>query len=757
MNLRNVPIRHKMMLITMVITTIALSFACIILIIYEVVNFKKKIGDQLLSVAEIIGEHNTAAITFMDAQAAKASLNSLKINKNVIVSCIYLKNGDLFATYVRDENKRKVTFPSVSKRGLFFTKDYLELFQDIKLNEESIGVIYIKSDLAELYSNIKKFLWVDIVILLSALILAFFISAKLQHIISKPILKLAETAKDVSLKKNYSIRMLTKGTDEIGNLFICFNGMLSQIEKQNTELLNAKEVAENSIKTKENFLANVSHEIRTPMNGIIGFTRLLLKNNPTKKQEEYLSAIKVSANNLLNIINDILDFSKIDANKIELENIPFSLYEILDSSIKSLESKIIEKGLTIKKEIVPGVPNLCVGDPGRINQILINLLGNALKFTDKGEIKIEVHPILPDGEDIKVQFKITDTGIGIPSEKIDKIFDSFFQASTDTTRKYGGTGLGLSIAKQLIELHGGTIRVQSTVNKGSSFTFFLHLKVYKGEHPNEKRIEETEKKISGCKILVAEDNPVNQLLIKETLIDFGIHLDIAENGWEAIKLFQKKDYDLVLMDIQMPEMDGYQATKHIRNDENVNKCKIPIIAMTAHAMTGEDQKAIAAGMNDYISKPFDPDELFEKICKHIAKEKICRNNTPLPIEMKYNSSFIDWGVVDKFTGGRKTTKLNMIMAILSETPGELQKLEAALIKEDWGRVYKIAHKIKPNIAFMGITELTPVIQNILDYSKEEIQLDQFPRLFNKMKLILFRVFSELEDEKNKLLTTERLN
>lgn len=746
-----------MMLITMVITTIALSFACIILIIYEVANFKKKMGDQLQSVAEIIGEHNTAAITFMDAQAAKASLNSLKINKNVIVSCIYLKNGDLFATYVRDENKGKVIFPSMSKRGLFFTKDYLELFQDIKLNEEPIGIIYIKSDLAELYSNIKKFLGVGIVILMVALLIAFFISAKLQYIISKPILKLAETAKDVSLKKNYSVRMLTKGTDEIGNLFICFNGMLSQIEKQNTELLNAKEIAENSIKTKENFLANVSHEIRTPMNGIIGFTGLLLKNNPTKKQEEYLAAIKVSADNLLNIINDILDFSKIDANKIELENIPFSLYELLDNSIKSLESKIIEKGLTITKDISSDMPKLYIGDPGRVNQIMINLLGNALKFTDKGEIKIEVHPVLSDEKDVKVQFKITDTGIGIPPEKIDKIFDSFFQASTDTTRKYGGTGLGLSIAKQLVELHGGIIRVQSTVNKGSSFTFFLLLKIYEGEYPKGKRIEETEKKISGCKILIAEDNPVNQLLIKETLIDFGIHLDIAENGWEALKLFEKNDYDLILMDIQMPEMDGYQATKHIRQNDNVNKSKIPIIAMTAHAMKGEDQKAIIAGMNDYISKPFVPDELFEKICKHISKEKLCKNNLPIPIEKKNTSSHVDWGVVDKFTGGRKTTKLNMITAILSETPNELQKMENALINEDWGQVYKIAHKIKPNIAFMGIAELAPVIQNILNYSKEEIQLDQFPKLFNKMKLILFRVFSELEDEKNKLLTTERLN
>ncbi|MFY9307931.1 MAG: ATP-binding protein [Bacteroidia bacterium] len=381
------------------------------------------------------------------------------------------------------------------------------------------------------------------------------------------------------------------------------------------ELQKAKSDAENLAKAEEQFLANMSHEIRTPMNAIIGFTDLILKTELKQEQKQYVNAVKTSGENLLVIINDILDFSKIQAGKFTFEKIDFSLSKQLKSLVELMLPKSTEKGIAIATRIQKDIPDGLVGDPTRLNQIFINLLGNAIKFTHEGEILVTAEAIAEDETTVDIRFSVCDTGIGISPDKLSVIFDGFTQASSETNRKYGGTGLGLSIAKQLVELQGGSIDVKSTLGKGSVFSF--NIPFHKSLKPESNALTEytdvEDKLLKGIKVLLVEDNPLNQMLAKKVLSDWEWFVDTAENGVMAVEKVKQKDYDLILMDIQMPEMDGYEATRLIRRMQNDIKKDVPIVAMTAHALPGELEKCISAGMNDYISKPFSKKVLYAKV------------------------------------------------------------------------------------------------------------------------------------------------
>ncbi|MEO9804884.1 MAG: response regulator [Reichenbachiella sp.] len=392
-------------------------------------------------------------------------------------------------------------------------------------------------------------------------------------------------------------------------------------EKKNTEmaLIHAKEAALESEKAKEHFLANMSHEIRTPMNSIVGFTDLLLQEPLSTKQREYLDAIKWSSENLLGIINDILDFSKIESGKVELEMVELDLRHLADSCAKSFALNQIKDGVSLNVEVDPSVPEYLEGDSIRINQILTNLLSNSLKFTERGEVRLEIKEKAVEYGQHEIMFVVTDTGIGIPANKLDSIFETFTQASSDTTRKYGGTGLGLPIVKKLVELYGGEIIVESQEGMGSRFEFTLRLS--KGEPSNaEKKTEIQLDQIKNVNLLVVEDHPLNQLLIKATLKGQNIKFDMANNGKEAIDMLNEKAYDLILMDIHMPEMGGIKATQIIRNVFSEPKRSTPIIAMTASAIRSDLEACLKTGMDDYIPKPFKAEELFSKILKWVRVE-----------------------------------------------------------------------------------------------------------------------------------------
>lgn len=388
------------------------------------------------------------------------------------------------------------------------------------------------------------------------------------------------------------------------NLEKTVNERTSELEKEKTK-------AQNATKTKSQFLANMSHEIRTPINGVIGISYLLLQTKLTKKQRDYLEKIDTSAKSLLGIINDILDISKIEAGKLTIENIEFNLHESINRVVTPLEVVADEKNININIEYADDVGEFFIGDALRISQILTNLLGNAIKFTNNGNIDIKV---TKTGSS-RLKFEVKDTGIGLSEEEQKKLFVSFSQADSSTTRKYGGTGLGLAISKQLVELMGGKIWVESKEDEGSNFIFELELQEVKSsaKEINEEPVLVDKNIFNEKRILIAEDNITNQMVILGLLEDYITDIDVANNGEEAVALFEKGKYDLILMDIQMPIMDGYEATKIIRGiDEN-----IPIIALTANAMSEEVEKTKAAKMNEHLTKPIDVAKLFNTISKYI--------------------------------------------------------------------------------------------------------------------------------------------
>jgi PAS domain S-box-containing protein len=375
------------------------------------------------------------------------------------------------------------------------------------------------------------------------------------------------------------------------------------------------ETAEIARRIGEQFLANMSHEIRTPMNAIVGFTDIMLKTPLTPDQHQYLEAIKMSGDNLLVIINDILDFSRMRSGKIPIENRGFRLSHVTAMCIELMHPKASEKGIDLSVNIDKNVPDELMGDPTRLNQVLINLAANAIKFTSKGGVSINVKLLSEKKDNIELEFTVKDTGIGIPKDKLSTIFEAFTQANNDTARRYGGTGLGLAIVKQLAELQGGSVAVSSEEGKGSCFYFRIKYKRNNVSFVNPTTISKNgkEKRLKNLNVLLVEDNAMNQLLARKVLSDWGWNIMVVENGIEAIDKVTQNDFDIVLMDIQMPEMDGYEATRQIRNTLPEAKRHVPIMAMTAHVMPSEEERCYNAGMNGYISKPFDTQTLYTKI------------------------------------------------------------------------------------------------------------------------------------------------
>ena len=397
-------------------------------------------------------------------------------------------------------------------------------------------------------------------------------------------------------------------------ILIKINSDISRRKKVQERLEIAIREAEDAKQMQEQFLANMSHEIRTPMNGIKGMTDLLLTTQLTTKQHELAEVIKRSVNNLLVIVGDILDFSKIKAGKLNIEKIAFSVTEVLNNATAIFEHRLKKKRLDIYTSVDPDIPQWLTGDPHRLNQVLINLIGNAIKFTDQGHIRIDVTRHQQTSSGIILAFTVKDTGIGIPEASLPQIFESFAQGSRDTTRLYGGTGLGLTICKQLLQLQGGDISVTSALGKGATFTFHLPFAISDGATDDRNVVETAQdysKLLVGRHFLVAEDNEINQKLIDYVLRKAGGTVEMFNNGADAIRRLQQDQmFDLIIMDIQMPEMDGYETTRFIRNDL---KLRTPIIAMTATAMKGEQLQCIESGMNEYMTKPFEFADLYKRI------------------------------------------------------------------------------------------------------------------------------------------------
>ncbi len=439
------------------------------------------------------------------------------------------------------------------------------------------------------------------------------------------------------------------------------------------------------------------------MNAIIGFTKVLLKTDLSAKQKEYLNAIKLSGDALIVLINDILDLAKVDAGKMVFEQVPFKMALSISAMLHLFETKIQEKNLKLFKEYDNRIPDVLVGDPVRLHQIILNLVSNAVKFTAKGKITVEVNLLSEDDEKVNVEFAVTDTGIGIAEDKIDKIFENFQQASSDTSRLYGGTGLGLAIVKQLVEPQGGTITVKSKVNEGSTFSFVLPFQktIYEAESVTELAELETDNK--NIKVLVVEDIPLNQLLMRTVLEDFGFECDIAANGKIAIEKLQNKTYDVILMDLQMPEMNGFEATEYIRNKMN---SMIPIIALTADVTTVDLAKCKSVGMNDYIAKPVDEKLLYRKIIALVKTSSFTedRGDEGNRDDKTNKIKCIDLTYLNLRTKSNPALMMKMISLYLEQTPPLIKAMKQALLDKDWNLLGGAVHKMIPSFSIMGINK-----------------------------------------------------
>ena len=692
---------------------------------------EKRAAELLIANKELLFQNKEKEKRKIENKELEDFSNSLKLASQYSLSLIEASRDPLFTICpkgkITDTNEASVRVTGTLRENLIGS-DFFDYFTEPQNARKAYQEVFDKGFIADYPLTIKDHKLTDLLL-----------NGSVYKNEEGKVLGVVVVARDITDQKR-----IEKESIE-ARLFAELATEIAEEAKLNAE--NATITAEDAVRAKQQFLSNMSHEIRTPMNAIIGFTKVVLKTELSAKQKEYLTAIKMSGDALIVLINDILDLAKVDAGKMVFEKTPFKMKDSIASMLHLFETKIQERNLKLIKEYDNKIPDVLVGDPIRLHQIILNLVSNAVKFTNNGNITVSIHLLHEDDKKIIIEFAVTDTGIGIPKAKIDTIFENFQQATSGTSRLYGGTGLGLAIVKQLVEQQEGKIQVKSTIDVGTTFSFTLPFQKTNANAKLENEILELNSEIKDIKVLVVEDIALNQLLMKTLLDDFGFHRDIAENGQIAIEKLKAKKYDIILMDLQMPVMNGFEATEYIRNTMN---SKIPIIALTADVTTVDLAKCKAVGMNDYIAKPIDERVLYSKIVGILKKPKLEKlydkiNENQKGLEKKIKC--IDLVYLNQRTKSNPILMMEMISLYLEQTPSLITTIKQSLVDEDWILLGASVHKMIPSFSIMGINpDFENMAKKIQEYAIAQEQKEDLHYLVTQLEEICLQACTELEEE-----------
>ena len=754
---RDLHLKSKLILLAAASGAIALVLACAGFILNDFRLLRETKHGQLRTQAELLGFNSAVALTTGQSRHASEMLESLRTQPSIEMAGLYDAEGRLFAEYSTIQDTAPPERLGRNATDGLTSLMLLEHYRPVYSAGRLLGTVYLRANLHDIWEQFSSYSKVSVLVMFVALTVAVLFASMMQRSISGPILRLAAAARRISESDDYSIRVQTEARDEIGLLYLSFNRMVEQVqasrdelergqndlerrvkdrtyqlreeiehrERVQRELVRSKDAAESASRAKSSFLANMSHEIRTPLNAILGFTDLLRRGvdqGDETERRDFLETVHHSGEHLLTLINDILDLSKIEAGQMEYEHIRFSPHQIIAEVMSVMRPRAQQKGLALEYHWYGHVPETIESDPARFRQLLLNLVGNAIKFTEHGAVQAVAKLNALRGE---LTVDIIDTGIGIPTDMLDAVFSPFTQGDSSVTRRFGGTGLGLSICKHIAVGLGGGITVNSEPGRGSTFSATIATGPLEGvrllQHPAADILPNEHSgpapacgRLNGQKILVVDDGDTNRKLIRLVLSRAGADVVMAENGLEAVAATREHDFDLILMDMQMPVMDGYTATGRLRDEGYVR----PIVALTAHAMRGDAERCLSAGCSDYLTKPINPEKLLEKISAILAVAK--------PVEHEANLTRRQSALREPLVSELPTDDLEfaeIVREFIDRAVNKLATMHTAHADDNMAELAELAHWLKGAGGTAGFPCLTETARHLESAVSRNYQSD----------------------------------